>query len=72
MWKVAASLGPGTAATAAQAALPAASKVLPYARWIALGTSLRMYKYLSSHLNNIRLSISRRDNYSYIPLFSRS
>eukprot|EP00026_Physarum_polycephalum_P013641 Phypoly_transcript_14063.p1 GENE.Phypoly_transcript_14063~~Phypoly_transcript_14063.p1 ORF type:complete len:222 (+),score=27.47 Phypoly_transcript_14063:147-812(+) len=40
MWKVAASLGPGTAATAAQAALPAASKVLPYARWIALGTSL--------------------------------
>jgi hypothetical protein len=65
MWKVAASLGPGTAATAAQAALPAASKVLPYARWIALGTGLSMRLIFKNEYFSLKLLIFRLRTLKY-------
>lgn len=46
MWKVATSLGPGAAATAAGAALPKADKFIFYGRFIALGASAGMLLYL--------------------------
>lgn len=42
MWKVATSLGPGAAVTAAEHALPKAEKFIFYGRYIALGASVGM------------------------------